>query len=467
MAIRARGRPDRRCRAVRHRRRLPSAGGAARARPTRSWSRAARSAAPGTCSATPASARTPTCSPSATPSGRGRTRSRSPTARRSATTSGHRPRVRRREKIRFHHQVVSADWSSEDARWTVTARRTDTGETVQLTCSWLSACSGYYRYDEGFRPSSRARSGSRRGDPPAALARGLRRHRQADRRHRQRRHRGHARAEPGARRRARHDAAAHAELHPVAARPRPTGAVAAHQAAGEGRLSDRALEERAALDAAVPVQPPTARGRPQAHPPAHREAAAGGLRPRHPLQPAVRPVGPAAVPRARRRPVPHPPPRRGVDRHRPDRDLHREGHRAGVRRAPRRRRRRHRDRPQPAADGRHVAEPRRRAGRPVADGVLQGDDDLRRPQLHDGHRLHQRLLDAEGRPGQPLRLPADQPPGRRGLRVGHAGRAARGRRPAVPGPGVGLRAAEPGQPAQAGAGARRGGCTRTTSATCS
>ncbi len=56
------------------------------------------------------------------------------------------------EKIRFHHQVLSADWSSADARWTVTARRTDTGETVQLTCSWLSVCSGYYRYDEGFRP---------------------------------------------------------------------------------------------------------------------------------------------------------------------------------------------------------------------------------------------------------------------------------------------------------------------------
>ncbi|MGY1753600.1 flavin-containing monooxygenase [Blastococcus sp. SYSU D01042] len=56
------------------------------------------------------------------------------------------------EKIRFHHQVLSADWSSADARWTVTARRTDTGETVTLTCSWLSVCSGYYRYDEGFRP---------------------------------------------------------------------------------------------------------------------------------------------------------------------------------------------------------------------------------------------------------------------------------------------------------------------------
>jgi monooxygenase len=56
------------------------------------------------------------------------------------------------EKIRFHHQVLSADWSTEDACWRVTARRTDTGEAVQLTCSWLSVCSGYYRYDEGFRP---------------------------------------------------------------------------------------------------------------------------------------------------------------------------------------------------------------------------------------------------------------------------------------------------------------------------
>jgi monooxygenase len=57
-----------------------------------------------------------------------------------------------RDKIRFHHQVVSAAWSSEDARWTVTARRSDTGETVEITCSWLSVCAGYYRYDEGFRP---------------------------------------------------------------------------------------------------------------------------------------------------------------------------------------------------------------------------------------------------------------------------------------------------------------------------
>ncbi|MGY1744366.1 flavin-containing monooxygenase [Blastococcus sp. SYSU D00695] len=56
------------------------------------------------------------------------------------------------QRIRYRHRVLSAQWSSADARWTVTAERTDTGETVTLTCSWLSVCSGYYRYDEGFSP---------------------------------------------------------------------------------------------------------------------------------------------------------------------------------------------------------------------------------------------------------------------------------------------------------------------------
>ncbi len=55
-------------------------------------------------------------------------------------------------EIRFGHRVVRADWSSQTARWTVTADRGD-GDTVTLTCSFLFACSGYYRYDEGYRPT--------------------------------------------------------------------------------------------------------------------------------------------------------------------------------------------------------------------------------------------------------------------------------------------------------------------------
>jgi cation diffusion facilitator CzcD-associated flavoprotein CzcO len=54
--------------------------------------------------------------------------------------------------IRFNHQVVSATWSSEDARWTVGVERADTGETVTLACGFLFMNTGYYRYDEGYTP---------------------------------------------------------------------------------------------------------------------------------------------------------------------------------------------------------------------------------------------------------------------------------------------------------------------------
>ncbi len=54
--------------------------------------------------------------------------------------------------IRFRHRIVRADWSSADARWRITAERTDTGETVVLTCGFLFSCSGYYRYDHGYLP---------------------------------------------------------------------------------------------------------------------------------------------------------------------------------------------------------------------------------------------------------------------------------------------------------------------------
>jgi cation diffusion facilitator CzcD-associated flavoprotein CzcO len=59
------------------------------------------------------------------------------------------------QKIRFHHRVLSAEWSSEDQRWTVEAERTDTGATVSLNASFLFMCSGYYRYDEGYTPEFR------------------------------------------------------------------------------------------------------------------------------------------------------------------------------------------------------------------------------------------------------------------------------------------------------------------------
>jgi monooxygenase len=56
------------------------------------------------------------------------------------------------QKIRFHHRVLRAQWSTEAARWTVEVERTDTGETVSLSCGFLFLCAGYYRYDQGYMP---------------------------------------------------------------------------------------------------------------------------------------------------------------------------------------------------------------------------------------------------------------------------------------------------------------------------
>ena len=55
------------------------------------------------------------------------------------------------KKVRFGHRVVKASWSSEEARWTVTAERSD-GSTATISCAFLFNCSGYYRYDEGYTP---------------------------------------------------------------------------------------------------------------------------------------------------------------------------------------------------------------------------------------------------------------------------------------------------------------------------
>lgn len=61
-------------------------------------------------------------------------------------------------KIRLHHKVVAASWSSETALWTVEVERSSSlpdGERVErfvMTCRWLFCAAGYYRYDEGHTP---------------------------------------------------------------------------------------------------------------------------------------------------------------------------------------------------------------------------------------------------------------------------------------------------------------------------
>ncbi len=54
--------------------------------------------------------------------------------------------------IRYQHRVISAAWSTDEARWTLEVLRTDTGEHVRFTCSFLWMCMGYYRHAEGYTP---------------------------------------------------------------------------------------------------------------------------------------------------------------------------------------------------------------------------------------------------------------------------------------------------------------------------
>ncbi len=55
------------------------------------------------------------------------------------------------EKIRYSQRMVSAAWSSADARWTVDVDAVDGRR--QYTCGFLYMCSGYYRYDHGYLPA--------------------------------------------------------------------------------------------------------------------------------------------------------------------------------------------------------------------------------------------------------------------------------------------------------------------------
>ena len=56
------------------------------------------------------------------------------------------------QHIRYQHKVLSANWSSTDQRWLVTAELGDTGEQVSIDCQFIFSCSGYYDYDQGYTP---------------------------------------------------------------------------------------------------------------------------------------------------------------------------------------------------------------------------------------------------------------------------------------------------------------------------
>lgn len=56
------------------------------------------------------------------------------------------------DHIRYQHQIGTAEWSTEDRRWTVTGTRTDTDEAFTVTAGFLWMCQGYYRHAEGYTP---------------------------------------------------------------------------------------------------------------------------------------------------------------------------------------------------------------------------------------------------------------------------------------------------------------------------
>ena len=128
-------------------------------------------------------------------------------------------------RIRFGHRIVAADWSSEDGYWRIRARahrrrRRGARRRADLLVPVL------VQRVLPLRPRSPARLPRdrrlhRHAGAPAAVARGPGRRRCPDRGHRQRRDGDHARALPGRTRRARHDAAAVADVHRVPAGHQP------------------------------------------------------------------------------------------------------------------------------------------------------------------------------------------------------------------------------------------------------
>ncbi len=56
------------------------------------------------------------------------------------------------EHIRTGHRVLSAQWSSEQALWTISVQTGTPSAVHTMTCKFFWVCSGYYRYDQGYTP---------------------------------------------------------------------------------------------------------------------------------------------------------------------------------------------------------------------------------------------------------------------------------------------------------------------------
>ena len=293
---------------------------------------------------------------------------------------------------------------------------------VQLTCSFLFTVRRLLRLRRGLHARvRRPRAVPRHDRAPAALARRPRLRGQARRRDRQRRDRGDARA------RARRRRAAHVTMLQrsptyivVAARADPIADVAAPRAARSSRVPADALEERAARHGVLQLTAAGSRAGEEAARRRRAQAARGttSTSTRTSRRATSRGTSacascPTAIcstrsrrPRRRSSPI--------TSRRSP-----RRASRCARARA-RGRRRRHRDRAQAAAARRHRARRSTAARRAREDDDLQGHDVSDVPNLAFAVRLHERVVDAEVRPDEPVRLPPAQPHGRARLRGVHA-----------------------------------------------
>jgi len=58
-----------------------------------------------------------------------------------------------RKHIRYNQFVINATWSSESSVWMLEVQNKATQSTESYTCNFLSMCSGYYNYEEGYTPN--------------------------------------------------------------------------------------------------------------------------------------------------------------------------------------------------------------------------------------------------------------------------------------------------------------------------
>lgn len=58
-----------------------------------------------------------------------------------------------KDKVHYGLKITNANWSSESRCWYITALKEGTNETVTYSCDFFVGCTGYYNYDEGFRPT--------------------------------------------------------------------------------------------------------------------------------------------------------------------------------------------------------------------------------------------------------------------------------------------------------------------------